>query len=477
MEQQPTPPVEAFRSLKVSLLICRSDGTVDEVLSRQSGDELTFSAGQHFFGLIPEDDREDFIEAWNNLTATSPDLDTALRFSFGELQTWFRVRVSLLNDERRRVILMLPADASIRRELEQTAHWRAVLDTAVDAIITIDSQGTILTVNVAASEMFGYPVDALLNQNISILMPEPYRSEHNGYLQEYIRTGKAAIVGIGRKVTAICSDGTELPVHLAVSAFDVNGQKRFTGIIRDLSELDSVQQQLLQSERLAAIGQMVTGLAHESRNALQRAQAHLDMLSLDLEEMPEQLDLAQRSKHALQDLHRLYEEVKGYAAPIQLEYRPVRLTTIWRKVWAHLESERAEKQINLKETPECDELQVEVDIHRMEQVFRNIMENSIHACSEKGCITISYAPDRLHRVDAVRINIQDDGHGLTTEAAQHLFDPFFTTKQKGTGLGLAIVERIILAHGGMISATALQPHGTIISIVLPSKAISRNGVR
>jgi PAS domain S-box-containing protein len=188
---------------------------------------------------------------------------------------------------------------------DEVARSRAVLETAVDSIVTINSMGIICSVNPAVVRMFGYQDSELVGRNISMLMPEPYKHEHDSYIARYLETRSPSIIGIGRQVVGRKKNGREFPVHLAVSEFTVRGVRFFTGIIRDLSELERVQKQLLQSERLAAIGQMVTGLAHESRNALQRAQACLDMLSLDLQNSPEQLDLARRATTALQDLHRL----------------------------------------------------------------------------------------------------------------------------------------------------------------------------
>jgi PAS domain S-box-containing protein len=159
-------------------------------------------------------------------------------------------------------------------DLQSLVAWSdAVLETAVDAIVSITSTGTIHRVNPATLKMFGYSRDELIGRNVSMLMPQPHRSEHDGHLRRYLETGIAGIIGIGRRVTACRSDGSEFPVHLAVSEFSLNGKRMFNGIVRDLTELEQVHQQLLQSERLVAIGEMMTGLAHESRNALQRAQA------------------------------------------------------------------------------------------------------------------------------------------------------------------------------------------------------------
>ncbi|MEY4188054.1 MAG: Sensor protein FixL [Planctomycetota bacterium] len=356
---------------------------------------------------------------------------------------------------------------------DEAVRYRAVLNTAVDAIITIDESGVIVSSNPATTRMFGYTEQELQDRNISMLMPQPYRSEHDGYISRYLQTGRARIIGIGRQIKAVRRNGDEFLVHLAISEFNVSGRNYFTGIIRDLSDLERVQNQLLQSERLAAIGQMVTGLAHESRNALQRAQACLDILTLDLEQQPEQLDLARRARTALQDLHRLYEEVRGYASPIHLEFRDCDLSAIWRKEWENLSGLRRGREISLQEEllqgpPRC-----EVDIHRMEQVFRNILENSLHACGNNGCISVSTDNTELEGREAVLVRLNDDGPGMKSEAVQRMFEPFFTTRQKGTGLGMAIVQRLVHAHGGTIVAGNGQSGGAEISLVLPRRQPSR----
>jgi two-component system sensor kinase FixL len=360
---------------------------------------------------------------------------------------------------------------------DEVARSRAVLNAAVDSIITIDRACRICAVNPATERMFGYATQELLGSNISVLMPEPYRSEHDTYVAKYVDTRKPSIIGVGRRVTGLRKDGSEFPVHLTVSEFSVRGEVYFTGIIRDLSELERVQKQLLQAERLAAIGQMVTGLAHESRNALQRAQACLDMLSLDLRDNQEQLDLARRATTALQDLHRLYEEVRGYAAPIHLEFRQCNLATIWHKEWENLGAARKGKHIQLVDTTDSQDLNCEVDVHRIEQVMRNVLENAIHACRSEGTITVSCKETQCGTDPAAMITIEDDGSGMTQEIADKIFEPFFTTKQKGTGLGMAIVHRIMTAHGGSIMARPREQGGSQIVLLFPRTAAIRNAVR
>jgi len=348
------------------------------------------------------------------------------------------------------------------------ARNKAIVDSAIDAIITIDETGLIETINQATTRMLGYARHEVVGKNVSMLMPEPSHSEHDSYMRNYLDTGEKKIIGIGREVVARRKDGSTLPVHLAVTEFYSGEARMFTGVLRDISQLKQAQEQLLQSARLAAIGQMVTGLAHESRNALQRAQAFLDMLALDLADSPEQLELTQRTQKALHDLHRLYEEVRNYAAPIQLECRPAELLSVCQKVWGYLEKQHKPKKMRLETSPPC-ELSPSVDVHRIEQVFRNILENAIDACPEHACVTVTCKQADLNGEPAVCLAFHDDGPGLDPDVRDQIFEPFFTTRQKGTGLGLAICRRIIQAHGGRITAAPECDVGARILTVLPMK--------
>jgi signal transduction histidine kinase len=222
----------------------------------------------------------------------------------------------------------------------------------------------------------------------------------------------------------------------------------------------------LQAERLAAIGQTVTGLAHESRNAFQRSQACLELLALELEDRPEQLELVQRIQRALDHLHRLYEEVRDYAAPIKLEKQKCDLAHLWRDAWSHLEVVRKTKEVRLIEQVGNTDLSCNVDWFAMGQVFRNIFENAIAACPNPGTIVLQCVPAKYDGKSAMQIAIQDNGTGLTPEARARVFDAFFTTKSKGTGLGMAIAKRLVEAHSGTI-CIGDSPGGASFVITLP----------
>ena len=352
-------------------------------------------------------------------------------------------------------------------QLQNTAILAAILNTAVDAIVTIDERGTVLHVNRAFGKLFGFVPEEVVGRNISMLMPEPDRSAHDGYLQAYMQTGKAAIIGIGRQVLGQRKDGTLIPVDLAVSEVRIGDRTIFAGIMRDMTErrqseleLRSAQQKLIQSERLAAIGQMVTGLAHESRNALQRSRACLDMLSLDLESAPEQQDLVHRSRSAMVELQTLYEEVRNYAAPIQLERSRQSIQRLCNEVWGNLADQW--RLLGVQLVMRCDQCpEVHCDKQSIGQVLRNVFENSLSVAplDSKLFVDCKTTVGTQNGEPRVEVCIADQGPGLDPSQRARIFEPFFTTKTRGTGLGMAICQRIIEAHGGRISV-AESCHGS-----------------
>jgi len=337
-----------------------------------------------------------------------------------------------------------------RHETELRIRDRAI-QAANEGVVIADATREgypIVFVNEAFEELTGYPVEEAIGRSCDILCGCDPDSETLSQLKSAVSDGK----DFRTTIPCVRKNGNRYWNELSIAAVHAKDGTltHVVAVMEDVSNRLNSEQKLLQSERLAAIGQMVTGLAHESRNALQRAQACLDMLSLDLEDQPEQLELTEKTRRALTDLHRYYEEVRNYAAPINLECRATDLSRIWERSWADLEANRFGRDFQL----EVDDTQCSVtcfvDEHRLEQVFRNIIENAMAACPDPGRLRISCCEIELDDARAVRISFQDNGPGFNNETAEAVFQPFFTTKQKGTGLGMPICKRIIEAHGGRI---------------------------
>lgn len=237
------------------------------------------------------------------------------------------------------------------------------------------------------------------------------------------------------------------------------------------AELEEARRRAVQAQRLAAIGEVFTGLAHESRNALQRSQVALERLAKRVKDQPEALELIARAQRAQDYLHGLYEEVRNYAAPLtSLEKRPWHLARLLERTWEDLAVVREGRQAQLLQDGPAIDARCKVDARRMEQVFRNVLENALAACADPVEIRAHWSTTSLAGQPALQVAIRDNGPGLTAEARERIFDPFFTTKARGTGLGMAIAKRIVEAHGGRLSAGHANGVGAEIVVTLLSDA-------
>lgn len=225
--------------------------------------------------------------------------------------------------------------------------------------------------------------------------------------------------------------------------------------------------QAKQDERLATIGQMIIGLAHETRNALQRMRASTESLEIELEgQAAYQQDLGRLSV-AQDDLTRLFTEVQNYASPIVLEKEAVDVSHIARQAWESLARQRQGRICDLRLTIPPEYNTGYYDPFRLQQIFRNFFENSLAASADPLHLTISAEAAVLDEQSAIEFTVRDNGPGLSESARAHVFEPFFTTKSKGTGLGMAIASRIVEAHGGRLTLGPAGSHGADFRVILP----------
>jgi PAS domain S-box-containing protein len=353
------------------------------------------------------------------------------------------------------------AEDALRAE---KAFTDSLVETAQALVLLLSPSGELLRTNAYLEALTGYSREEVRGHTWYTVLPAP--EERRRVLHDF---RKVVVTRSPERTTyrLRTRDGaTRLVSWSAKPQLGPEGEVRTVlAVGHDITELHEAQQQALRLERLAAIGQVSAGLAHESRNALQRGQACLERLRWKLQGQPEALDLLERAQKAQQDLVRLYEDVREYAAPVAVEPAPCDLAAAWRRAWADVLALAAGRDAELAE--EAGECWVRGDAFRLGQVFRNLFENSLTASPGRVRVTVACGPAVLGGRPAVRVAVRDDGPGLSAEQKRRVFQPFFTTKVKGTGLGLAIVKRIVEAHGGTVAVGGAPAGGAEVVLTLP----------
>jgi PAS domain S-box-containing protein len=347
--------------------------------------------------------------------------------------------------------------------------FRNVIDAAGCVIVLLREDRTTAFLNSFTEELTGMSSrpdeKAFRNQFIAESDRDRF-SEQVGraFAGEFIRGYQAGLVIRGGEVRSFVWNMRTIDQYESAQVVLAVGQ--------DISSLHEAQAKALQAERLAVIGQMSAGLAHEARNTLQRIQACSEMLEFEVTGNSEALDLVRRIQQAQDHLHYLFEEVRGYAGPVKLDLSELGLREAWREAWQLLAVQRRGRVACLEEELGCDSLLCSADRFRMTQVFRNLFENAMAACKDPVVIRVQSEQGVLRDAPALRISVRDNGPGMSPEQQRRIFEPFYTTKARGTGLGMAIAQRIIEAHHGTIQVGNSLNVGAEIVITLPVRNCS-----
>ena len=312
---------------------------------------------------------------------------------------------------------------------------------------------------------------AVQQDHVYVIRPGHVLTIRDGrlHLGPPLRTPRAANRPIDDFFRSLAEEQRERAVCVVLSDVRRSRDQLEAGVRKRTAELRAAHEQAMQAERLAAVGQALTALAHEGRNALQRAHACLSMLGFRLEGKPEEEDLAGRTRQALEDLQRLFDDIRGYAGPVVLDVRACDLREVWREAWSQVLVLYPGRDARLEDEPGAKSLAREADPFRLGQVFRNLFANALDACPDPARVAVSCQEVLQGERPALRVTVRDNGPGFTPEQREHAFEPFHTTKAKGTGLGLAIAKRIVEAHGGTIAVEASAAGGATIGLVLPQK--------
>jgi two-component system sensor kinase FixL len=358
-------------------------------------------------------------------------------------------------------------DLSERVHLEEKLRaseerWRSIVESAVDGIVVIDSQGRIESFNPGAERLFGYSEREVIDQNVSMLMPSPYREEHDAYMSRYLTTGERRIIGIGREVSGKRRDGTAFPVHLSVGEISVGGQRKFTGILHDLSARIAIEKQLREQTALARLGEMAAVIAHEVKNPLAGVRGAIQVIGGRLPKDSKDAVIIKEIVGRIDALDELMKDLLLFARPPQPRPVPVDLVALIRTTIDLLSADPALKNIEVLVSGDAPPANVDAELLKI--VFQNLLVNAAHAVQGGGTIEVTFEAN----ANSCRVILRDTGPGIPADVREQIFTPFFTTKARGTGLGLPTAKRIVEAHSGSIAIDCPPDGGTAVTIDLPA---------
>ncbi len=352
---------------------------------------------------------------------------------------------------------LLRESAVCDREL----RLRTLVEATPDLILSVDATGMIETANAAAAKTFQCSAAEMTGLNFAELLDSPANSSDGSVVADAV-----SLIADGRSGTGLATiPSIDQPrtIRWTVRSLDDEGRRLAVG--HDLTDLLTAQERAVRSERLAAIGQTLATLSHEAKNELLGLKFGLEQLTRSWDDRDAATDLIGEMLESQKRLWTLFEDVRGYAAPIRLKPARVSLPDVWRRAWRSLESKRADG-FSLVEDFDADAVECVADAFRLEQVFRNLFENAFAACDGSASVHVSCRAENWRGEPALFVTVRDNGPGVPEEVRERLFEPFFTTKTHGTGLGLPLCRRILEAHHGDLSVVKGGP-GAAFTITLP----------
>jgi PAS domain S-box-containing protein len=421
-------------------------------------------------------------------------------------------RISIVDDISERV------QARERREADE-AKYRAIIDTAVDSIVVIDERGRIQAFNHAAEQIFGYRSSEVIGQNVRMLMPGPDREAHDGYIANYLRTGKAKIIGIGREVIGQRRDGSVFPLELSIAEWRAGGERYFTGIMRDVTDrkrseevlqrlnetpleqrvadrtsaladanrrlteqmgaLQRAQAALQQAQKMEAIGQLTGGIAHDFNNLLTAICGNLDVLSERIGDDRGKQRLIDAAQQAAGRGAQLTERLLAFARQQTLRPEVANLVILIHDFRILIDrAAGATIEVTVENGPRI--WPVLVDSAQFQSAILNLVMNARDVMPGGGLLVIEARNIVIDQQMAasiadltpgeyVMVAVGDTGGGMTPQVIARAFEPFFTTKEpgRGTGLGLSQVYGFARQSGGGVAIESALGRGTTVRLYLP----------
>jgi PAS domain S-box-containing protein len=362
---------------------------------------------------------------------------------------------------------------------EREAHLRSILETVPEAMVITDETGTISSFSRAAERLFGYTSAEICGNNVKILMPQPDRDAHDGFIGRYLATGERRIIGHGRVVTAQRKDGSLFAIELAVGEAIVSGRRIFTGFIRDLTSRHKIEDELRQAQKMEAIGQLTGGLAHDFNNLLAVIGGNLEMIEVKLRDK-KLLTLLHEAQRAAEDGAKLTGQLLAFGRRQPLHPK---LADVGQLVsgFSDLLRRALGETVEFRTVVSGSANTALVDASQLQNALLNLVLNARDAMPRGGNLSIEISRvqvdadftqmyPQVRAGNFVLIAVTDTGVGMSADTRQRAFEPFFTTKGVGvgTGLGLSMVYGFAKQSGGYVQLYSEVGQGTTVRIFLPA---------
>jgi two-component system sensor kinase FixL len=343
----------------------------------------------------------------------------------------------------------------------------AILEKAVEntneAFVTIDAHHRVVFFNKAAERIFGFKREEVVGRDLNVIMTPTCSRNHREAVARYLETRIPHRIGHGTEIVAARKGGHHFPAHISFSVSEVEGEVYFTGIVRDLTETKALQERIIKSERLAALGQVVAEISHEIKNPLMMIGGFARQLSHGKQNEKDvaKLNIIVNEVARLEDL---LNELRDLYLPRTLDNEEMDITELLSEVYELVREDCGRKNIRVDLRKSGGKAMVKGDREKLEQVLLNLAKNAIEAMEGGGKLLLS----SLRKENEVEISISDDGSGISEEQSDKIFSPFFTTKKNGTGLGLSVSKSIVEDHpGSSLTFESQVGKGTIFKVTMP----------
>ena len=444
--------------------------------------------------LVLEQDRKEFIDQVK-MTLEGKHLfnEEVVRLRKDGSQVNVAISTAPIFDEGSPVAaLAMFADITRRKEVEDAfqkneEHFRSVVRTATDAIISVDVSGKITSWNRAAEEVFGYTAEEVTGADVTLLMPESFIEAHRAGLERMVRTGEGKIIGKTVEMEGLRKDKEVFPAEISLATWSTGKQRQFTAIIRDISERNKLEAQIHHSQKLESLGILAGGIAHDFNNLLMGIMGNA---SLAIPKIPDDHPAAINIKRIEQAAIRasdLTNQMLAYSGKGKFIVGILDINLIVEEM-SQLLASSVGKKCSIYYNLAPDQITIEGSSAQIQQLIMNLITNASDAVGdENGTITVTtgvkefdqenllsvYSPEELPGGVYSLLTVSDTGIGMDAETLEKLFDPFYTTKEAGRGLGLAAVLGIVRGHQGTIQVESGVGKGTTFRVLLPFRKISQ----